>query len=146
MDDKVIETKVVLLGPSDVGKSSLVNFLKGTNFDNNIAQNIDNSHNYDETWGIKVNIVEWDYEGRCIRLALWESGGAFLKKFPFYLEYLLKDSNIVIYMHSLAVEDLLIERIEASIKMTRSHLKQKNLPKEILLMTKVDQGFLLHQT
>jgi len=112
MVDKVLEIKVALIGPSNVGKSSLVKFFKGTNFE--VESDTPSAHsNYNETWGIKVNIVEWEYEAytHCVRLALWESGGSFLKKFPFYQQYLLKDADIVIYMLSLAVEDSIIERL-----------------------------------
>jgi len=49
-----------------------------------------------------LNIIEWDYESRKrmkkIRFAFGESGGSFLKKFPFYTNYLVKNSHIIVYM------------------------------------------------
>eukprot|EP00347_Sterkiella_histriomuscorum_P023171 403335682 len=148
-----MEVKVALVGPSDVGKSSLIKFLKECNFEN---ENQD-SNSYQESWGISVNVVEWDYQNpktgqlHVLRFGLWESGGSFLKKFPFYNQYLLKDANVVIYMLSLTLDEnlsekakLLIEETRTQFQNYRSQNSNQNL-NEILLLTKVDQGYLINQ-
>lgn len=56
-----IDVKVSLVGLADSGKTSLINFLKGCNFDSDNQSNPDSSSS-NETWGIAVNIIEWDYE------------------------------------------------------------------------------------
>lgn len=60
----VVDVKVALVGPPDSGKSSLVKFLKGMNFDPAQANSNfqDSTEKYNETWGINVNVIEWDYE------------------------------------------------------------------------------------
>lgn len=85
----VVEAKVSLIGPADAGKTSLIKFLKGCNIksEDNLGVPI---QKYNETWGIKVNIIEWVFEEkknkdeRVMRFDFWESGAMFLKKFDFY--------------------------------------------------------------
>ena len=103
--NKPIDVKVALIGSADTGKTSLVKFLKGFNFENDDLERL----RYNETWGVSVNVIEWDYESikesnlpnARLRFGFWESGGSFLKKFPFYNQYLIKNAQIVIYMISL---------------------------------------------
>ena len=117
-----IDYKVSLVGSSDSGKTSLVKFLKGMNFqEEDHSQITEGSARYQETWGIAVNIIEWEYhreetQTKKIRFGFWESGGAFLKKFPFFNQYLLKNSNLVVYMVSLTQDESIIERLSQLIQ------------------------------
>lgn len=79
-----------------------------------------------------------------MRFALWESGGTFLRKFPFYSHYLLKDSDIIVYTISLAhqSEENLTDRIKAVVTQGRSQIEGRQ-PKEIVLLTKADLAWMI---
>lgn len=53
------DVKVSLIGLADSGKTSLVKFLKGANYSSgdNMGEPTSN-----DSWGISVNIIEWDYD------------------------------------------------------------------------------------
>ncbi|CDW74509.1 UNKNOWN [Stylonychia lemnae] len=149
----MLEVKIAFVGGSDSGKSSLVKFLKICNYE------VENqADKYSETWGISVNYLEWEHhnpnlplKNYTIRFGLWESGGSFLKKFPFYNQYLLKNANLIVYMVSLASDENLLERLQNLVTQTREQwnkLKsQENIDKmrEVVLLTKADLGYIYAQ-
>ena len=150
-----LDVKVALVGGADTGKSSLVRFLKGCNFEKE-SEYAMAEHTCHDSWGITVNIIEWDYEDsksktkQKIRFSLWESGGSFLKKFPFYNDYLLKNSHLIVYMISLLSDDNPIERLTTLVQSTRQTWKKTTTQKitklnEIVLLTKADLGLIMSE-
>ena len=82
-------------------------------------------------------------------MGLWESGGGFLRKFPFYEDYLLKNSHLIIYTLSLTSnltdDSPLLDKLNQLISLTRETWKaipsssgNSNRPKELVLLTKAD--------
>ena len=67
--------------------------------------------------------MEWEHitTERVFRFSLWETGGTFLKKYPFYQGQLLKEANLIFYFLSLdsLQPDTLLERLGALITETR---------------------------
>jgi len=117
-----LSVKVALVGGVGSGKSALVSFFKGSN--------TSKGDECCETWGVQGNSLQWMYdeesttgEGKKINFCFWEGGGAFLRKFPFYSQYILKNADIVIYC--VAFPELQSqEQLTALVTQTRENWEQ----------------------
>lgn len=101
----------------------------------------------EETWGIQVNNIDWEYfptetQPIQLRFQFWESGGAFVKKFPFYIENLVKNARIVIYMFAApdfhSVDDLTNHVTHTRKVWERSLEKKYKKLLEFVYITKTD--------
>ena len=167
------DLKISMFGPSQSSKSSVVKLLKGENksavyketwcvqvnvIEWSFSESCQTSGVKEErkahaiTEETKEHFPERTGGESVFRLAIWESGYQFLKKFPFYTTSLLKNAHIIIYTHAfhmlgeLSQLDTLFAkaRAEWSKSSTKAFVTRggQKLPIEVLFVTHSDKRLL----